>query len=619
MPDSVRLVPCGDRSLLVYCGDQIDQAVNRRVHSLARSLRAAAHPAVVEVTPAYHCLMVEYDPLRIRLEQLEEMIRAGLTDRSQSEPESREVEVPVCYGGEAGPDLTAVAAHAGLSPGEVVALHSARSYPVYCLGFSPGFPYLGEVDPRLSTPRLAEPRLKIPAGSVGIGGSQTGIYPSPSPGGWQIIGRTPLCLFDPWRNPPALLAPGDRVRFRPITEAEYAELAAASQGAPPPLPAYTEGRAGLRILSPGMLTTVQDLGRRGCQAMGVPVGGAADFWALMVGNWLLGNRARAGALEITMAGPEVEFTGAVAFCLTGAPIQAELVPAGGGSPVPVPSWTTVLASPGDRLRLGSTLSGCRAYLCVSGGIDLPPVLGSVSEDLFGGIGPLGRPVLTGDWLPTGLPLHPPADLAGRSLPADAVPTYSGAATLRVTRGPQWDAFTHEGQAAFLSGTYTVRPQSDRQGLRLSGPQIEHAGRADIISEPIPPGSIQVPANGQPILLLGNRQTVGGYTKIATAVYPDLPAAAQLRPGDTVRFQEVDHAEAVSIAWAERRRLGQIRRYLERCIAHRSADYTPVALPAASTQEGHSQEPAVPTVQSVRTLRLRIGAVEYEVTLEEIMD
>ena len=619
MPDSLRLVPCGDRSLLVYCGDQIDQAVNRRVHALARSLRAAAHPAVVEVTPAYHCLMVEYDPIRIRLEHLEEIIRARAAELSQPAPEPRDVEVPVCYGGEMGPDLNTVAAHAGLTPDEVVALHTERAYPVYCLGFSPGFPYLGEVDPRLSTPRLAEPRLKIPAGSVGIGGSQTGIYPSPSPGGWQIIGRTPLRLFDPWRNPPALLAPGDRVRFRPITEAEYSEMAAASPTAAPPLPAFAEGRAGLRILSPGMLTTVQDLGRRGYQAMGVPVGGAADFWSLMVGNWLLGNRSRAGALEITMTGPEVEFTGAVAFCLTGAPIQAELVPAGGGSPVPVSGWTTMLASPGDRLRLGSTLSGCRTYLCVSGGIDLPPVLGSVAEDLFGGIGALGRPVLTGDWLPTGLPLHPPADLAGRSLPADAVPTYGGTATLRVTRGPQWDAFTTEGQDAFMSGSYTVRPQSDRQGLRLSGPQIEHVGRADIISEPIPPGSIQVPANGQPILLLGNRQTVGGYTKIATAVYPDLALAAQLRPGDTVRFQEVDQAEAVSIAWAERRRLGQIRRYLERCIAHRSSDFTSVALPAASAQEGHSQEPAVPTVKSVRTLRLRIGAVEYEVTLEEITE
>ncbi|HEY8347247.1 MAG TPA: 5-oxoprolinase subunit PxpB [Symbiobacteriaceae bacterium] len=619
MPDTLRFVPCGDRSLLVYCGDRIAEDVNRRVHRLARMLREVRHPAVMEVTPGYHCLLVEYDPIRVRQDQVEALIRE-CAEGEAPEPEPRIVEIPVCYGGEYGPDLPDVAAHAGLSPEEVVARHAAPLYPVYCVGFSPGFPYLGEVDPSLSTPRLAEPRIKIPAGSVGIGGSQTGIYPSSSPGGWRIIGRTPLQLFDPRRNPPALLAPGDRVRFRPISAEEYAALEAARQPVEPSRPAFVEGRAGLRILSPGLLTTVQDLGRRGYQALGVPVAGAADFWSLMVGNWLLGNRARSAALEITLTGPEVEFTGAVAFCLAGAPIEAELVPASGASPVAVPAWTTLLAGPGDRLRLGSTRAGCRTYLCVAGGIDLPPVLGSLSEDLFGGIGPLGRPVQAGDWLPVGLPLHPPADLAGRTLPADAIPAYGEAVTIRVTRGPQWDAFTPEGQAAFLEGPYTVRPQSNRQGLRLEGPAVTHAGRADIISEPIPPGSVQVPASGQPILLLGNRQTVGGYTKIATAVYPDLARAAQLRPGDRLRFQEVDLAEAHSIAWAERRKLGQIRRFLQRDILQRQTQppvlRIPEVQPEVRTQEQHGQEMAVP-VTSRRTLRIRIGAVEYLVTVEEI--
>jgi KipI family sensor histidine kinase inhibitor len=616
MSEPLRFVPCGDRALLVYLGETIDPAVNDRVHALAAALRQKRHPALVEVTPSYHCLLVEYDPVRIRLEQVADWVRTLAADPAMTTPETRTVVIPVRYGGDEGPDLEAVATHTGLSPEEVVRLHAAGSYRVYCLGFSPGFPYLGGLEEALHTPRLAEPRTRVPGGSVGIGGSQTGIYPAPSPGGWRLIGQTPLRLFDPWRNPPALLQPGDTVRFVPIGPEEFAAQQAAQQPAPAPnLPQPTDGRTGLRILQPGLATTIQDLGRRGYMGIGVPVAGAADFWSLMVGNWLLGNRARTAALEITLSGPEVEFTGPVAFCLTGGPVAATLTPAGGGSPRPVAGWTTVLAGPGDRLRIGTTLSGCRAYLCVAGGIDLPPVLGSLSEDLFGKIGPLGRPLQAGDWLPVGLPLQPPADLAGRALPADAVPRYTGQAVIRAVRGPQDQAFTRESLAAFFQGEYRVGAQSDRQGLRLEGPRLTHAGRPDILSEPIPAGSVQVPAGGQPILLLGNRQTVGGYTKIAVAVYPDLAQAAQLRPGDRLRFQEVDVAEAHAIAWAERRRLAQIRRYLERGGSHLAAPTVPP--PALLTSDAAA--PPSPSTGLRRSYRIRIGGIEFEALVEEVAD
>lgn len=616
----LQIVHCGDRALLVYLGDQIDPEVNARVHALAMALKQKGHPAVVEVTPSYHAILIEYDPVRIRPDQVEAVVASAASAGSAQVQTAQTVEIPVLYGGEAGPDLEAVAAHAGLSASEVVQRHSTPLYRVYCLGFSPGFSYLGGLDSAIHTPRLAEPRIKVPGGSVGIGGAQTGIYPAPSPGGWQLIGRTPLRLFEPHRDPPALLDPGDNIRFVPITPERFAELEAENARAVSHPAEYAEGKTGLRILQPGLATTVQDLGRRGYMAYGVPVAGAADYRSLMIGNWLLGNRARAGALEITMVGPEIEFTGPSAFCLTGAPVPAELIPADGGQPRPVPGWTALLASPGDRLRIGTMEQGCRSYLCIAGGCDLPPLLGSVSEDLFGKIGPFGRPLKAGDWLPTGLPLHPPAALAGRFLPADLIPVYSDEATIRVTRGPQADAFSSESYQGFLAGEYTVGAQSDRQGLRLQGPRIAHAAGADILSEPVPPGSVQVPANGQPILLMANRQTTGGYTKIAVAVYPDLAFAAQLRPGARLRFAEVTQAEAHAIAWAERRKLAQIRRYLERYAGPQAVFDTPAPPPdpaAAGQPQIRPQETGA--AQGERTFRITVGEVTFEATVEEVKE
>lgn len=605
---------------MIYLGDGIDPDVNQRVHKLTRILKARRHPAVVEVTPSYHCLMVEYDPVRILPGQLEHLILDALADANTDEAiPPRTVEIPVMYGGNAGPDLENVAAHTGLTPDEVVRRHAAGTYRVFCLGFSPGFPYLGGLEPALHTPRLAEPRTKVPAGSVAIGGKQTGVYPAESPGGWQLIGRTPVRLFDPFRDSPALLEPGDDIRFVPVGAASFDEIERLM--VQPPHMAVVSGTTGMRILQPGLATTVQDLGRRGYQAYGVSPAGAADFVALMVGNWLLGNRARTSGLEITLLGPEVEFTGPVAFCLTGAPLPAELIPAGGGSPVAVPGWRTVLAGPGDRLRTGTVTAGCRSYLCLAGGVDLPQVLGSLSEDLFGKLGPLGRRLQAGDWLPVGLPLHPPADLAGRDLPADAIPAYGGKVIIRATAGPQEDAFTTDALSAFFNGEYTVGAQSDRQGLRLEGPRLAHVNKADIVSEPIAAGSVQVPAGGQPILLLGNRQTVGGYTKIAVAVYPDLAPASQLRPGDKLRFQEVDPVEAHTIAWHERRKLAQIRRYLERAAHAPSEGAVPIAAvsaaPAPAEAQAVAPEPAPPLKEGERRFRISILGIEFDATVEEV--
>jgi inhibitor of KinA len=221
----------GEGGLVVELGDRIDPEVNARVHRLARAVREGLAGRVIEVVPTYRSLLVRHDPLREPRRRLARDVRALLAELPAG-PEAagavtaRTVYVPACYGGELGPDLDFVARHAGLAPGEAVAIHAAATYQVFMLGFTPGFPYLGGLSPRLATPRLETPRERVPAGGVGIGGAQTGIYPVESPGGWRLVARTPLRLFDPGAPAPFLLAPGDRLRFVPVERDEFDFIAA---------------------------------------------------------------------------------------------------------------------------------------------------------------------------------------------------------------------------------------------------------------------------------------------------------------------------------------------------------------------------------------------------------
>ncbi len=220
--------PLGESALLLRFGSVIDRALNDRVHAAAAALRAAALPGVEDIAPAYASLLLRFDPRRwldteVFVAAVREVLaRAGAGD---AEPAGTAVvELPVCYGGEHGPDLAEVAALSGLATAAVIARHVAGDYRVAMLGFAPGFAYLLGLDAALAVPRLASPRLRVAAGSVAIGGAQTGVYPSILPGGWRLIGRTPLRLFDPARAPPARLAPGQRVHLRAIDAASFAAL-----------------------------------------------------------------------------------------------------------------------------------------------------------------------------------------------------------------------------------------------------------------------------------------------------------------------------------------------------------------------------------------------------------
>lgn len=212
----LRVEAIADDALLLRLGDAIDGPTNACVHAVAARLGARPPSWLRDLVPAYASVGVFFDDSQVQADAVESWLRAALAPLPGgpgSATAARTVEVPVVYGGEAGPDLESAAAELGLDPAKLAARHAAGEYTVAMIGFAPGFPYLLGLDPALALPRLATPRTTVPAGSVGIGGAQTGIYPRESPGGWRLIGRTPLTLFDPMCEPPALLAPGDRVRF----------------------------------------------------------------------------------------------------------------------------------------------------------------------------------------------------------------------------------------------------------------------------------------------------------------------------------------------------------------------------------------------------------------------
>lgn len=220
-----RYLVAGDKTLMVQFGNAIDPEINKLVRALAFELERRKIPGIVEWVPGYCTLMICYDPLLLPYKQLVSLLEEMEEDLANIEmPPSRVVYIPTCYGGEFGPDLDFVAQHAGLEPEQVIEIHSSVEYLVYFVGFTPGFPFLGGMPESIAAPRLPSPRAAIPAGSVGIAGKQTGIYPIESPGGWRLIGRTPLKLYDPHREEPFLLRAGDYVRFEPIDLPSYKEI-----------------------------------------------------------------------------------------------------------------------------------------------------------------------------------------------------------------------------------------------------------------------------------------------------------------------------------------------------------------------------------------------------------
>jgi biotin-dependent carboxylase-like uncharacterized protein len=296
--------------------------------------------------------------------------------------------------------------------------------------------------------------------------------------------------------------------------------------------------AAFEVLEPGILTTIQDLGRYGFSRFGVPPSGALDAFSLRVGNLLVGNREEEASLEITLMGSKIKALKEVVIAITGGDLSPML------NKESLDMWRTHLLVEGDAITFKKARAGCRAYLAVSGGVVVPKIMGSFSTYLSGNFGGLeGRKLRRGDILYT-LDISSSLNKLGFRFPNDWIPSLDREVPLRIIPGPQDHHFTEKGFQTFCSSPYQVTPQCDRMGVRLDGPKIERRSDVEesIISEGLISGTIQVPGDGKPIIILTELVT-GGYTKIATIISTDLPKVAQLKPGDQVRFKPISMEEA----------------------------------------------------------------------------
>jgi biotin-dependent carboxylase-like uncharacterized protein len=295
----------------------------------------------------------------------------------------------------------------------------------------------------------------------------------------------------------------------------------------------------LKIIEPGFLTTIQDGGRYGYRSFGMPVSGAMDIYSHAAGNLLTGNEPGESSLEITLTGPVIEFTSRTMIAVTG----ADLNPMINGQPVEM--WCSHIVGRKDRLSFGSLRSGARAYLAVAGGFNVPEIMGSSSTYLRGRLGGLdGRKLNAGDRVPMNMSVL--LFRKKKKMPADIIPEWSKNVILHVLRGIDFDEFPSSTIETFTSSDFRVTNYADRMGMRLSGPALQHKGDADVISYPLAIGTIQVPGDGNPVIMLADSQTVGGYTQIANIISADIWRTGQLKPGNEVRFRMVSPETALDM-------------------------------------------------------------------------
>ena len=529
------------------------------VLALAAALRADPPAGVVDIVPASRTVLLTFREAagvragRVAVEALLAGPLAGGSGGAGSGSGSSAagraeaaIEIPTIYDG---PDLAELEALLGLSREAIVAAHAGSAWRAAFGGFAPGFAYLTGGDPVLRVPRLASPRTAVPAGSVAIAGEFSAVYPGESPGGWRLLGRTDARLFDAARDPAALIAPGDAVRFVPVRE--FVRVAGPSAGSTAASSKMsTEAHVALTVIRPGMHALVQDLGRPGAAAVGVTASGAMDRAALARANRAVGNTEGAAAIEALNGGVELRAERQTTVAVAGAECAIAVLGAEAGAPArPYEPGAAIELAPGERLRLGPATAGLRAYIAVRGGIAGNAELGSLAHDSLSGLG--APPLVAGQGIATGdaaaaRDLDPDQELGPDQEPRpepEPLPAPGEATVLRFVAGPRDDWFDAPSRERLRAQEWEVTAESNRIGIRLGAPPggaaltRERAG--ELATEGTVRGALQVPPSGLPVLFLADHPVTGGYPVIGVVVDADLDLAGQLRPGDAVSFEEVD--------------------------------------------------------------------------------
>ncbi|MFC8409695.1 5-oxoprolinase/urea amidolyase family protein [Arthrobacter sp. NPDC057259] len=517
--------PAGTRAVLAELAGTGD------VLALQALLQEHPLPGQVDVLAAARTVLVTADsPASAR------RIAATLPELDLAAPVQRDgglVVIDTVYDGE---DLAEVARLTGLGPDGVVAAHTGQLWTVAFAGFAPGFGYLLGEDTALEVPRRSSPRTAVPAGAVALAGTYSAVYPRRSPGGWQLIGHTTARMWDLGRDQPALAAPGQRIQFRAVRES----LDITPESAPAADAPAQEASSGLRIISPGLQSLIQDLGRTGHAGLGVSAAGALDRASLRRANRLVGNAASAAVIETVAGGLQVRAVRDQVLAVTGAPAGLTITADDDGA---APDRTVPMATPfalldGETLTLGAPSTGFRSYLALRGGVDVPPVLGSRSTDTLAGLGPAplaaGQTLAAGGNAESGVVGHPEIQ---PDFPDD------GVTVLDVVPGPRADWFDRAALDSLTAQEWTVKPQSNRVGMRLDGTPLRRTRDGELASEGTVSGALQVPPEGLPVLFLADHPVTGGYPVIAVVVDEHLDRAGQVPIGGTIRFRWADRDSA----------------------------------------------------------------------------
>jgi KipI family sensor histidine kinase inhibitor len=551
----------GDHAVLIGVRDAV------AARDLVRVMKGSHLDGVVEVVGGQASVLVVFDTegedpdrLRPRVTQLmEQSLRRsrgeggeggqGDGDGAAVVEAGQLVEISSVF---EGPDLNDVATSAGCTPETVSELVTAATFTVAFVGFSPGFAYLEGLPHELRRiGRRARPRPAVPAGSIALANGHAAVYPAASPGGWHLIGHTDEPLFSPWAAPYARLAPGDRVRFTTSPGESRVSRIADSHGVPEGESYPAAARPVFQVEETGLWTVVQDSGRHGFAALGVPAASPADPISFALANQLVGNRPGSAALEVTALGPTLR-------CLTPA-----FVAVVGGSPdlrlqgQPIAPGRVVPVGAGQQLTVGPVRGGLRTYVAVAGGFLGPEVLGSRSSDQLSGLGP--GPVVRGARLWAGAMEPPLGDHVEVGMLAGVT---DGPTALRVVPGPHGECFAPGTFESLATIEFTVEADSNRVGLRLRrDPQAvpvvrsgTNAADSELDSQGMVTGAVQVPPNGEPVILLTDHATLGGYPVVAVVAAADHGALGQCAPGATVVLVPIDHAQARAALRRQRRLL-----------------------------------------------------------------
>jgi len=485
-------------------------------------------------------------------------------DTDTHKPDEDILRLPVFYDKEKqvsdSNDLTALSERLDLSTDEIIDLHQSLSYKVFALGFSPGFAFMGDLDSRLQVPRLSSPRTKVPKGSVAIAEKQTAIYPLESPGGWHLLGCCPIKLFDPRRKPNNLFSIGQSIRFEAVDEATFNTMAFAQGGIYEKEAdsisnslnnSFTKDKA-IEVIKANGLNIVVDQGRKGMMQQGLSESGPMDRLAFAAANQLLGNDANAAMIEISLGGLSIAIHQDTVMAISGADLQAELIDKNGDIK-PLSPWLSYRLSKGSRLTFkGFKQQGFRTYLSFLGGIILPPEyymgqsVSCVQREELGGHKANGQALASGDYLAIA-----PIDTDDyRKVQLKAIPyRYRGFFSeakpfTRVYKLPirlcyQVALFDKQQVACFLQQVHTVSSQIDRMAYRLQSENKLAVPKQGIVSEGIALGSMQITPDGEPIIMMADRQTIGGYPKLGVLLEETVNTLAQLVPGQKVQFVAVN--------------------------------------------------------------------------------